>query len=543
MKRKKILEIAAISLPILIVILLMIPRLSSPQFGLLDDGAMLAEVRKIMAGDFRMQHDLQAGRFRPLYWGYFSLIYAFSGATPFWFFFGHTVLFLILVIQIWTLIKQMGGKPWQALLACLVFISSVPIVENFYTLSKGEPLQMVFVLLALIGFEKLNNSSGNRPKWPVISLIFFSILAALLVKETSMVMLPIAVLWAGFGFFDKRINSKTFTRSYLIFVGVIIAAIVTSLLLRNGWSGPSITGGTYTEHYDLSLMSLINKLARWLTLYAFYFHYLLPLAIVAVLAYFSKVKPLMNQSEHLLNWLVWVLIWIVALIPWEFTEVYYLLPFSIGISVLIGLIAPVIKTALQQENSPNWIPKTLLALAAVLLLLTFPNYYTHARTQLIIDRANQEMLERLNENLHQNGDAFIGMDAENEYVINSERFLRDQYARHDIHYDFVSLETLGGLHHYSQGILVLPYIRNQPDLIVRIGMQEKFTIAWRENIISVMDDRLTELNQIRGSFRMCNINLPVLMCPLLGDIGFCEEPDPVIDNREFRYGWEVYRIR
>jgi len=543
MKRKTIIRIITIGLPILIAVLLMIPRLTSAQFGLLDDGAMLGEVRKILAGDFSMQHDLQAGRFRPLYWGYFSLIYLLAGPSPFWFFFGHMVLLLILIIEIQTLTRQMGGKPWQELLTSLIFVFSMPIVENFYTLSKGEPLQMVFVLLALIGFEKLKIKSTNRVKWPIFTMIFISFLAALLVKETSMVLLPIAVLWTGYSFIIKKNGPDKIRKANLIFLGIILSGIVTGTLLRSAWAGPSVAAGTYTERYDLSVLSLANKIARWLTLYAFYFHYLLPLAIVGLIAQFSTRKPLSDRQENKLNWLVWAFVWIIALIPWEFTEVYYLLPFSIGIGILTSLIAPNIKRALQQGSSRNWVLKTSLAFALAMFLLTLPNFYTHARTQLIIDQANEKMLEKLQENIPQNGDAFIGMDAENEYVINTERFLRDRYDRQDIHYDFVSLETLGGLHHYSQGILVLPYIRNQPDLIVRIGMQEKFTIAWRENIISVMDDRLTELDEIRGSFPMLNINLPVLICPLVGEIGFCEEADPVIDTREFRYGWEVYRIR
>lgn len=543
MKQKQINQIINIGLPFLIVILIMTPRLASPQFGLLDDGAMLEEVRKILSGDCSMANDLQAGRFRPLYWGYFSLIYSIAGASPFWFFFGHMTLFLIIVFEILILIKQMRGEQWQGLLACLIFIFSMPIIENFYTLSKGEPLQMVFLLLGLIGFGKIQHPSDNHSKWPLYVLIFFSILAAMLVKETTMVLLPIAVLWTGISFFLNRQETKYIKRTNLGFVGMIALAIAAAFLLRSGWAGPSVIEGTYTARYELSLISLISKVARWLTLYAFYFHYLLPLALIALIAYLSNRDQTPTQRRYLFNWLVWVFMWVIALIPWEFTEVYYLLPFSIGVAILIGLIAPKIKTMLQRRIPHQWFHKTLLALFAVLLIITLPNYYTHARTQLIIDRTNQQMLESLQEILPKNGDAFVGMDAENEYVLNTERFLRSQYGREDIYYDFVSLKTLGGLHHFSQGILVLPYIRNQPDLVVRIGMQEKFTIAWRENIISVMDDRLTELDQIRGNFRMANINLPILICPLLGEIGFCEEADPIIDTREFRYGWEVYRIR
>jgi len=51
--------------PLVITILIMIPRLISPQFGFFDDGRMLVEVNKILQNDFSMSYDLQAGRFRP----------------------------------------------------------------------------------------------------------------------------------------------------------------------------------------------------------------------------------------------------------------------------------------------------------------------------------------------------------------------------------------------------------------------------------------------------------------------------------------------
>ena len=86
-------------------------------------------------------------------------------------------------------------------------------------------------------------------------------------------------------------------------------------------------------------------------------------------------------------------------------------------------------------------------------------------------------------------------------------------------------------------------VRNQPGLILRTGVDETFTIAWREVILYEMEGRLRTLDRDRGAFQMVNINLPVLLCPLLGERGFCEMPDPVIDTREFRFGWEVVQIR
>lgn len=542
-RRQKTIHILSLALPWVLAVLIMSPRLISPQFGLLDDGAMLAEVRQILSGDLSMGHDLQAGRFRPLYWGYFTLVYSLTGPSPFWFYFSQTFLLLILVIGIQVLMKKIGAKPWQGLVASLFFLLSVPIIENFYTLSKGEPLQLVFLLLALIGFEGLkSNESGKSRVWRGAA-IFFSILAAMLVKETTLALLPIAVVWAGLAAFPRENVSKKGKWAALIFLAAVLLGILAAFGLRALWGTPTLAGGTYTERYDFSLMSLLNRLARWATLYAFYYHFLVPLAILTLILVLRANLTRWPFRDQLFNWLIWIAGWVTALIPWEFTEVYYLLPFSLGIAILAGLMAPHWARVFKRDSTAGWIQKTLLGFSITLFLLTLPTYTTHARTQLTIDRVNQAMLRSVKNITPQNGDVLIGMENPTEYVVNIERFLLDRYERTDIQYDYVSLETLGVLHHFSRGILVLPYVRNLPDLILRTGVEEKFTIDWREVIIYEMEDRLKELDREREGFQMFNINLPVVLCPLIGERGFCEAPDPLIDTREFRFGWEVYQIR
>lgn len=533
-------------LPLALVVLIMLPRLISPQFGLLDDGAMLAEVRQILSGDLGMSHDLQAGRFRPLYWGYFTLIYALAGPAPLWFFLAQTCVFLALVKEIQVLMKLWGAKPLQRLVTSLVFVLAVPIIENFYTLSKGEPLQLVFLLLALIGFEKLTAADRTRLQWMQAAFISLSIFAAMLVKETTLVMVPIAVLWAGASFFHQKQRTQDLRRHRRIqwlFLGAVLLGILAAMGLRALWSTTSLAGGTYTERYDFSVQSLLGKTARWATMYAYYFHFLLPLGLLTLILFIQGRQNFGDTRQRLLDWLIWCLAWAAALLPWEFTEVYYLLPFSLGAAILMGWLSPLWIRAVQRQANGHWVHKFLLGLSLVLFLLTLPNVYTHAGIQLTMDRTNQAMLGSVQNITPADGVVFIGFDAQNEIVINIERFLRDRFGRTDIDYDFVSLETLGGLHHYSKGILVLPYVRNQPDLILRTGMDEQFTIAWREIILYEMEGRLKTLDRERGSFQMLSVNLPVLLCPVLGPNGFCETPDPIIDTRQFRFGWEVVQIR
>lgn len=162
----------------------------------------------------------------------------------------------------------------------------------------------------------------------------------MLVKETTLALLPIAVLWAGLAAFSRKRKPKKEKWAAIIFLGAVLLGILAAFGLRALWGTPTFTGGTYTERYDFSLMSLLNRLARWATLYAFYYHFLVPLALLFLILILKPSRGRFPMGAQLLNWLIWIAGWVAALIPWEFTEVYYLLPFSLGIAVYSGLLAP-----------------------------------------------------------------------------------------------------------------------------------------------------------------------------------------------------------
>jgi len=48
-------------IPFVFVLVIMLPRLFSPQFGLLDDAVTLAHAEDILQGNFNLENDLQAG--------------------------------------------------------------------------------------------------------------------------------------------------------------------------------------------------------------------------------------------------------------------------------------------------------------------------------------------------------------------------------------------------------------------------------------------------------------------------------------------------
>ncbi len=532
------------TLPLILAVLIMAPRLTSAQFGFLDDGYILHEVQSILDGDLSLQSDIASGRFRPLYWLYFTLIYALAGPNPVWFFMGHLVILLITLLEIRLLMKSLGAREGQILLTSLAFLFSIPIIENFYTLSKGETLQLVFLLGALLGLEKLKQATQPRTTWFAAIFTCLSLLAAIWAKETAYIMAPLAALWAGYAHLQRKHNPQAEQRAYRIFLVATLAVIMLNFLMLSLWGNLPTRSEVYTGNYDLNFTAILTRAPRWLTLYAFYFPHLLPLAILAVVCLLKKGEPAHRFKHDLFFWAGWVLAWSVGLFPWEFAEVYYLLPFSAGLSILIGLLGGHIWQTKKTRSKPvRWVIAALAGLFSVLVLVTLTHFRTHALAQLTLDRMNDSMRAQARELLDHNGDLILGVNAYNDYYRNLGHLIIDQDGLTGITYDFISLEVLLEINSRSGAVLLLPYIENQPQLLLRVGVQEEFTMAWVEEIEQALDGQLSPVTQMRDGFQINKINLPVIVCPILGSRGFCAQPDPFFDTRVFSYGWDIYTIQ
>lgn len=531
-------------LPFVIAVLIMIPRLVSAEFGLLDDGFILNEARGNLAGTPSIRLFMEAGRFRPFYWLYFTLIYILVGPNPFWFFFGHLILLLLLLAEIRSLMKHLGAQSGQILLTSLLFLFTVPIIENYYTLSKGEVLQLVFILAGLICLQKLIESSCARKTWTYSILAFISMLSAIWAKGTTYIMVPLAALWSAYVLYQrKRIPYKE-RRAYLIFFGVVLVVTAVSLLILSLLGTTLASGDSYASQYVLSLQAIVSRAPRWMTLYAFYFPYLLPLVVMVLVVLFNKSHHHSSARHNLVFIGGWILAWSTGFLPWDYAEAFYLLPFSVGISVLVGLLLPDIRSVINQgDKFHRWLMASMVIMFTVFFLASLTHYRTHALTQLAFDRMNSQMLKKTKEILPEDGDLIMGVNTCNEYVQNSEHFLIDQDGMTNITFDFVSLEVLLGIHSRSDAIVVLPYIKNQPSLLLRAGVEEEFTMAWVEEIEQSLAGRLGSAAHFRDGFQINNINLPVLACPILGRRGFCVNPDPFFDTRMFSYGWDIYQIQ
>jgi len=117
------------------------------------------------------------------------------------------------------------------------------------------------------------------------------------------------------------------------------------------------------------------------------------------------------------------------------------------------------------------------------------------------------------------------------------------YTLTKIGYTHIDAETLERLHLYSDGVVLMPYVDNMPRLLLRAGVDEDSAMLWNEIVLRNQGDRFVPVAQVHDQFRVINLNLPVVVCPLIGSIGYCNDPDPLFDTRIFSYGWDIYTIQ
>ena len=137
--------------PVALAGLVMLPRLASPQFGLLDDGLTLQTGHEVIGRWSSALHLIpETGRFFPAYWLVYSAIVGIVGVRPLAFFAVNVLLLAGLLAFLARLVRLGGGTRLQAAVAAVLFALCGPTIEAFYTLSKAEPLQLMWIGVSLL---------------------------------------------------------------------------------------------------------------------------------------------------------------------------------------------------------------------------------------------------------------------------------------------------------------------------------------------------------------------------------------------------------
>ncbi|MGH9365263.1 MAG: hypothetical protein ACRD1B_08380, partial [Thermoanaerobaculia bacterium] len=279
--------------PVVVAFFVMLPRLLSPQFGLLDDGLTLIAVAHISdtwTAAFTMA--LGDGRFFPSYYLFFYLVHALVGPSPSLFFAVTYAVFAATTAGLIGLVRLMGGTAFQAWAAGIFFVVSRPAVGSFYTLSKAEPLQLLWVVISLL-LAAVGVRSQNR--WTRVAWLAATTGALLLAdtsKETGVVTVAIAVGWLAVGrlcLHPARDAPYVAWRRWYVLASLLAAA--GFFVLRAYFGAPSLSQRGYTRLYRLEVTTVLSSLVDTLAFLPPDLAYVAPLAILAVVLRITRPRP------------------------------------------------------------------------------------------------------------------------------------------------------------------------------------------------------------------------------------------------------------
>ena len=511
--------------PLVLAALVMVPRLASPQFGLLDDGLTLPTGREV-PGQWASVLRLipETGRFNPAYWLVYSAIWSLVGSRPLVFFTINVFLFAGLLAMLMRLVRACGGTSAAATIAAIVFALSGPAVETFYTLSKAEPLQAPWMGLSLL----TTAASVRETRWSLVragwlALAAVTALLAYATKETSVVLIAIALGWLVFEWRARPRHGcgMRFAASYVV---VTMLAAVAFVALRWQYAALALGEGTYTRAYALdSVGAALFRIVAWIVRD---FAWLLPVLALIALGADARRRPIVYAC-------IWMAGWLLVYLPWPATFEYYLLPFALGAAVLAGTVVAD-AWALRSR-----LARALLLTTALLWAVTLINASADARVQLAVDRANADLVRFLG-TLPRESRVVLNMTPVNEYYFELPMHLTEIARRPDI--TFVAHGTVPA--RTGETFVVTPEMANQPGPTVRIALREAGVRQDRAALGALVGaDRVYQAAQ---HVEILELGIQRLLCRIAArpvfDPTYCPADRGVIYRRTFSYGWQVDRL-
>lgn len=532
---RRALESSWLWLPVLIALLIMLPRVLSAQFGLMDDGATALNAEKLGEGVVGY-NDIGSGRVRPVYWLYFSGLYRLLGGNATLFFAVHAILLAAIVAMLALLVRKVGGSRLQAFLAGLLAVSASPVIENFYTLSKSEPLH---AFLTLAGLLLLLSLPARKTRWArVLTFVGASLVftIAVMSKETYVIMPFITLAWLLLAWIVKSWRPS---RDELRLRVAIVAALGIAALVFLAFALPGMTGqgsDTYATHYDFNLQRVIKTLVEWRAWLTRDFLYLLPVGgLWLLLLILRKTGP---APRIALDALVFMAGWMVIFLPWEIISEYYLLMTALGGAVFGGLVLGGLAGQWPRLRVV-WkvISGLLVAMALYLWLTTLPNLVNNARLQLAVDRVNAQMSAYLAETVPQNGKVMVNLVPGSEYTPELAMHLKYFYARPDIQVETFGYQTPQAGEEALEYWLVTPAVTNKQVYAVRFGFLE--TVQRRANalLVDFMPEPGTSFS---SSYNQWFVSPLRPACWLLPGVGPCSSNEAWISSLPLEYSWHIY---
>jgi len=528
--------------PVAMAGLVMLPRLASPQFGLLDDGLTLQTGREVIGRWASTLHLIpETGRFFPAYWLVYSAIFGLVGARPLAFFTVNVLLLAGLLAILARLVRWGGRTSRHAAVAAVLFAVCGPTIESFYTLSKAEPLQLTWIGVSLLATAGAAIEARRARRVGLITLAAVTLLLAHATKETSFVLVPISLGWLAIECWATRERGvwARFARTYVV-INVVAAAAFTAL--RWYYAPLGLAEGTYTRAYALHpgvVGPALFRISAWLVRD---FTFLLPLLTVAVA---SLVGARHALRRPVLYAGIWMAGWLAVYLPWPATFEYYLLPFAFGAAALAGTVVGDVWASRGREHSVTrrrlaW---SVLVASASLWLVALVNVSADARVQLAVDRANADLVDFL-AGLPRRSHVVVNTRV-NEYLVELPMHLSQIKRRSDIVVEHVTAAARTGSP-AANVFVVTAEMANKPGPTVRIALDEPGVRHDNSMLSTVLTGPVEPVYRAAQHTHLVELAIHRLLCHAtvspLTDPTYCPSDRGVIDRRLFSYGWQVHRL-
>lgn len=523
--------------PVALAVLVMLPRLASPQFGLLDDGLTLQTGRE-MNGRWSSVLQLipETGRFFPAYWLAYSLIVGVVGVRPLAFFTVNVLLFAGLLAILARLVRSSGGTPAQAAVAAVLFAVSGPAIETFYTLSKAESLQLTWIGLSLLAAAAATAARSVRRAGLITAAAAASFLAHA-TKETSVILIPISLGWLLIEWWSTR-KSEIWARFAATYLVINLVAAAAFFALRWHYAALALAEGTYTRAYALhSAGPALFRIVAWLVRD---FAFLLPIAVAILLVGGPVRRRPVGYA------CIWMAGWLAVYLPWPATFEYYLLPFAFGAAVLAGTVVG----DLWRWRSPGQsvarrrLASSVLVAGGLLWLVALVNAVADVRVQLAVDRANAALVDFLGD-LPSRSRIVLNMSPMNEYHFELPMHLAEIKRRPDLVLEHLAPAALDAPS-AADVFVVTAEMANQPRPTVRIALHEAGVRHDTAALGTILAGRADLVYRTAQHTPFVELGIHRLLCHLavspIVDATYCPGGRGLIDRRTFSYGWQVHRL-
>ena len=534
----------------------MMPRLASPRFGLLDDGVVIlgseSLLRELRAGNYASLFSLEAerGRFTPLISLYYAIQYAIWRQTPAAFFAIQWLTLIATAITISGIALVGTGDRLAAILSGVAYTVSGPAVESYYTLSKSEPpmvLWLALSLLCLLAAISARDAARTRGRMLFAASVAL-LLAAYFTKETALAMVLVSGMWACSALWrERRCSSHSASRVMIAYFLASLAIALTFLVARTASGTAAVEVGGDSRGYLFAAEAMSASLTRYVAWYVRDFPYLLPILACMALILVRSREVRFRALGLMTHCALWVVGWTVIMLPWHSALEYYLLPASVGTAVMTGLGSSVVAGYVRNGARPMKLFALIACVATLCLaLLVLVNGCTNGRVQIAVDSSNAELVDYLALNVPAGGTVLVNLPWFNEYVVELGLHLSLLKQRGDMQVGYAEGVDMSS---QSDVFVVTPIMRNQPFPLVRIPLWDGGARALKTELQRNLGEQATPVWHTVHEVRLLTVWVERPVCLALLRLGadgtdgtWCGVARPLIDRRLFEYGWEVYVI-